>query len=94
MEVIDPISFSPIDMETILNSLEKTNRLIIVDEDWEMGGFAATVAARVVDEAFDLLDAPVKRVCFPNMPIPGGFMEDYLRPNPEKIERAVRDVCA
>jgi len=94
MEVIDPISFSPIDMETILSSLEKTNRIVIVDEDWESGGFAATVSARIVEQAFDLLDAPIQRVCFPNMPIPGGYMEDYLRPNPEKIESAVRYVCA
>jgi len=94
VEVIDPISFAPIDIETILRSLEKTNRLVVVDEDWESGGFAATVSARVMEQGFDLLDAPVTRVCFPNMPIPGGYMEDYLRPNPEKIEAAIRAVCA
>ncbi|KPK55618.1 MAG: transketolase [Thiotrichales bacterium SG8_50] len=94
VEVIDPISFAPIDMETILTSLEKTNRLVVVDEDWESGGFASTVSARVMEQGFDLLDAPVTRVTFPNMPIPGGYMEDYLRPNPEKIEAAIRAVCA
>ena len=94
VEVIDPISFAPIDMETILTSLGKTNRLVVVDEDFESGGFAATVSARVVEQGFDLLDAPISRVTFPNMPIPGGYMEDYLRPNPKKIEAAIRAVCS
>ena len=94
VEVIDPISFAPIDMETILTSLGKTNRLVVVDEDFESGGFAATVSARVVEQGFDLLDAPITRVTFPNMPIPGGYMEDYLRPNPKKIEAAIRAVCS
>jgi pyruvate dehydrogenase E1 component beta subunit len=48
----------------------------------------------VIEEAFDLLDAPIKRVTFPNMPIPGGHMEPYIGPNPDKIEAAVREVCA
>lgn len=93
VEVIDPISFAPIDLDAVLDSLEKTNRLVVVDEDFESGGFAATVSARVMEEGFDLLDAPVMRVTFPNMPIPGGYMEDYLRPNPDKIEAAIRAVC-
>jgi pyruvate/2-oxoglutarate/acetoin dehydrogenase E1 component len=93
IEVIDPRSFVPFDMETLLTSLAKTNRLVIVDEDWESGGFAATVSARVVEQAFDLLDAPILRVTMPNMPVPGGYMEEYVRPTPEKIEAAVRKVC-
>jgi pyruvate dehydrogenase E1 component beta subunit len=94
VEVIDPRSFVPFDMETLLKSLEKTNRLVIVDEDWESGGFAATVSARVVEQAFDLLDAPILRVTLPNMPVPGGYMEEYVAPNPERIEAAIREVCA
>lgn len=94
VEVIDPRSFEPFDMETLLRSLEKTNRLVIVDEDWEAGGFAATVSARVMEQGFDLLDAPVIRVTLPNMPVPGGYMEEYVAPNPEKIEHAIRQVCA
>jgi pyruvate dehydrogenase E1 component beta subunit len=93
VEVIDPRSFVPFDMETVLTSLEKTNRLVIVDEDWESGGFAATVSARVVEQGFDLLDAPIIRVTLPNMPVPGGYMEDYVAPNPERIEAAIREVC-
>lgn len=93
VEVIDPRSFEPFDMETLLASLEKTNRLVIVDEDWEKGGYASTVSARVMEEAFDLLDAPVTRVTLPNIPIPGGYMEAVMVPNPEKIEAAIRAVC-
>ena len=94
VEVIDPRSFVPFDMETVLRSLEKTNRLVVVDEDWESGGFAATVSARVVEQGFDLLDAPIIRVTLPNMPVPGGYMEEYVAPNPERIEAAIRAVCA
>lgn len=93
VEVIDPRSFEPFDMPTLLKSLEKTNRLVVVDEDWERNGFASTVSARVMEEGFDLLDAPVTRVTFPNIPIPGGYMEPYIMPNPEKIEAAIRAVC-
>ena len=92
IEVIDPRTMVPFDMQTLLTSLEKTNRLVIVDEDWESGGFASTISARVVEQAFDLLDAPILRVTSPNMPVPGGYMEEYVRPTPEKIEAAVRKV--
>jgi pyruvate dehydrogenase E1 component beta subunit len=94
VEVIDPRSFVPFDIETVLVSLEKTNRLVVVDEDWESGGFAATVSARVMEQGFDLLDAPVLRVTLPNIPVPGGYMEEYVAPNPERIEAAIREVCA
>jgi pyruvate dehydrogenase E1 component beta subunit len=94
VEVIDPRTFEPFDMDTVLKSLEKTNHLVIVDEDWERCGFASTISARVVEQAFDLLDAPIRRVCIPNMPIPGGFFERTILPNPEKIEAAIRDVYA
>jgi pyruvate dehydrogenase E1 component beta subunit len=78
----------------VLKSLEKTNRLIVVDEDWESGSFANTVSANVMEAGFDLLDAPVTRVTLPNMPVPGGYMEDYIAPNPDKIEAAIRKVLA
>ena len=94
VEVIDPRSFEPFDMPTLLKSLEKTNRLVIVDEDWERGSFASTISARVVEDAFDLLDAPIKRVTLPNMPVPGGYCESTVMPGPAKIEAAIRAVCA
>ena len=73
VEVIDPRSFEPFDMDTLLGSLEKTNRLVLVDEDWEKGGYISTISSRVIEQGFDLLDAPIQRVTFPNMPVPGGI---------------------
>ncbi|MBD3647146.1 MAG: transketolase [Pseudomonadales bacterium] len=94
VEVIDARSLVPFDMDTLLASVEKTNRLVIVDEDWESGSFASTISARVVEHGFDHLDAPIIRVTLPNMPVPGGYMEEYIVPTPEKIEAAVRKVVA
>ncbi|MBW2369317.1 MAG: transketolase, partial [Deltaproteobacteria bacterium] len=94
VEVVDPRTFDPFDMDTLLASVEKTARLVIVDEDWEACSFAGTIAARVMEVGFDLLDGPILRVTIPNIPIPGGYMESIIVPNPEKIEAAVRKVCA
>lgn len=94
VEVIDPRSFEPFDRETLLRSLEKTNRLVIVDDDYERGGFAAEVTAQVMEHGYDLLDAPVKRVCHPHFPVPGGYIDAYTMPTPERIEAAVREVIA
>ena len=49
--------------------------------------------AQVVDQGFDLLDAPIRRVCIDNVPVPGGYMEPTVCPTPEKIEAAIRGVC-
>jgi len=94
VEVLDPRSLEPFDMEALLTSLEKTNRLVIVDEVYESGGFAATLSARVMEQGFDLLDAPVVRVTLPNMPIPAGALEAKVLPNPASIEAAIRKTCA
>ena len=93
IEVVDPRSFEPFDCETLLRSIEKTSRLVIVDEDWERAGFAAEVSAQIMEKGYDLLDAPVKRVCHPNIPIPGGYIDAYTMPTPERIEAAVRETC-
>ena len=92
VEVIDPRSFEPLDLNTILKSVEKTGRLVIVDEDTERCGFAAELGFQVMEKAFDLLDAPIKRVCSPNYPIPGGYVEEAYLPNPDKISAAVKEV--
>jgi pyruvate/2-oxoglutarate/acetoin dehydrogenase E1 component len=92
VEVIDPRSFEPLDLTTILKSVEKTGRLVIADEDTERCGFAAELGFQVMEKAFDLLDAPIKRVCSPNYPIPGGYMEAAYLPNPEKIAAAIKEV--
>jgi acetoin:2,6-dichlorophenolindophenol oxidoreductase subunit beta len=92
VEVIDPRSFEPLDLNTILKSVEKTGRLVIVDEDTERCGFAAELGFQVMEKAFDLLDAPIKRVCSPNYPIPGGYLEAAYLPNPEKLSAAIQEV--
>lgn len=93
VEVVDPRSFEPFDSNTLLRSIEKTTRLVIVDEDWERAGFAAEVSAQVMEKGYDLLDAPVKRVCHPHMPIPGGYIDAYTTPTPERIAAAIHEVC-
>jgi pyruvate dehydrogenase E1 component beta subunit len=94
VEVVDLRSLEPLDLGTVLKSLEKTERLVVVDEDTERCGFAGELAAQVIDRGFDLLDAPIKRVCARNYPIPGGYMEEHILPNTEKIKAAIEEVMA
>ncbi len=93
VEVVDARSFEPFDLATLLKSVEKTTRLVIVDEDFERGGFAAEVSAQVMEHGYDLLDAPVKRVCHANFPVPGGYIDAYSMPTPDRVEAAIREVC-
>lgn len=69
-EVIDPRTIAPLDMDTILGSLRKTMRLVVVHDAHKTGGFGAEIAARCMEEAFDYLDAPVERVCALDVPVP------------------------
>jgi pyruvate dehydrogenase E1 component beta subunit len=92
VEIIDPRTLVPLDKRTILDSVRKTSRLVIVDEDYERCGFASEVAAIVADEAFDRLDGPIKRVTTPNVPIPfAPVLEKAVIPDEVKIIEAVRD---
>jgi len=93
IEVVDARSFEPFDRETVLKSVDKTSRLVIVDEDFERAGFAAEVSAQIHEHGYDLLDAPVKRVCHPHIPVPGGYIDGYTMPTPERIEQVVREIC-
>ena len=70
VEVIDIRSIVPLDMETIIQSVKKTNRVMVVHENQTMGGFGGEIAARIAQDAFEYLDAPVKRVCSEDSPIP------------------------
>ena len=91
VEVIDPRTLQPLDEETILASVRKTNRLLIVHEAWVRGGFGAEVAAMVVDKAFDYLDAPVARLGAPHTPMPyNDRLELEVIPSQERIVEAVR----
>ena len=91
VEVIDPRTLQPLDEETILGSVRKTNRLLIVHEAWVQGGFGAEVAAMVVDKAFDYLDAPVARLGAPHTPMPyNDRLELEVIPSQERIVEAIR----
>ncbi|MCL1631889.1 alpha-ketoacid dehydrogenase subunit beta [Sporolactobacillus sp. CPB3-1] len=88
-EVIDPRTLSPLDEETIINSVKKTGRLIIVDEAYPRCSAATDIAAIVGDKAFDYLDAPIKRVTAPHAPVPfSPPLEKLYMPSPEKIIKA------
>ena len=68
-DIIDIRTLNPLDMDTILNSIQKTNRVIIAHEDNLTGGFGGEIAAKIADQGFEFLDAPVKRVASKDIPI-------------------------
>jgi acetoin:2,6-dichlorophenolindophenol oxidoreductase subunit beta len=92
VEVIDPRTLEPLDMETIIESIKKTNRVVVVDEDTERCGVAAEIGQQIMEKAFDYLDAPVKRVCAANMPIAGAAMEKYCVPQVDQVIAAIKSV--
>lgn len=95
MEVVDPRTLSPLDKETILNSVRKTGRLVIAQEAVKTGGFGGEIAAMVMEEAFDYLDAPIKRVGAPFAPV--SFcppLEKFYLPGEEEIITAAREVMS
>jgi pyruvate dehydrogenase E1 component beta subunit len=90
-EVVDPRTIQPLDLTTILGSVKKTGRLIIVSDDVKCGGIGSEIAARVVEEAFDTLDAPILRVASPDMPIPfSPSLEQAYVPSAQKIIEAAK----
>ncbi len=92
-EVVDLRSLVPLDKETILKSVAKTGRLVIVQEATRTSGFAGEVAAVVAEEGFDSLDAPIKRVTAPDTPVPfSPPLEDAYLPNAAKIVAAVKEI--
>jgi pyruvate dehydrogenase E1 component beta subunit len=93
VEVIDPRSLEPLDLPTILKSVEKTGRVVVVDEDTERCGFAAELATQIMEKAFDSLDAPIRRVCAANYPIPGGPLERSVLPQPQQIKAAIEGMA-
>ena len=91
-EVIDPRTLKPLDLDTIVRSVQKTGRLVVVNEAHLSGGFTAEVAARVQREAFDWLDAPIMQVATEDVPLPySGPLELEALPTVDDIVRAVRD---
>jgi pyruvate/2-oxoglutarate/acetoin dehydrogenase E1 component len=93
IEVIDPRTLVPLDVRTIIESVEKTGRLVIAEEGCITGGFGAEVAALAAKEAFDHLDAPIERVAAQDTPIPfAPKLEEAIIPGEDRIEAAIRAV--
>jgi len=94
-EVIDPRTLKPLDVETIVASVEKTHHLVVVNEGYRTGGYAAEVVTRIYEEAFDELDAPIVRVTSEDVPVPyNAGLELAAIPGETKIIQAVKRVCA
>jgi pyruvate dehydrogenase E1 component beta subunit len=93
-EVIDLRTIRPMDRKTIVESVKKTNRCVVIDESWPFAGISSEVAYEIQKSAFDYLDAPVIRVNSADVSLSysAPFVEEYL-PNAEKIVRAVKEVA-
>ena len=90
-DVIDLRVLRPLDSATILQSVAKTHRAVIVDEAWRTGSFAAEVSAQIMEKAFDELDAPVARVCSAEVPMPyAKHLEDAAMPQVSTIVSAAQ----
>jgi pyruvate dehydrogenase E1 component beta subunit len=92
-EIIDLRTIRPLDHATIVESVKKTNRLVVVDESWPFAGVSAEIAYEIQKYAFDYLDAPVTRVnsADTNLPYAPTLVDEYL-PNVEKIVKAAKEV--
>lgn len=92
-EVIDPRTLAPLDMETILASVRKTGRVLIVHEEPKTGGCGAEIAAQIADEALFDLQAPVKRIGSPDVPIAQSiYLEQFYRPSEQQIIDTVKEL--
>lgn len=95
VEVIDPRTLAPLDRETILNSVRKTGRLVVVDEAYLSCGIQGEIIASVTDRAFGYLKAPPRRLGNPGVPVPfAPTLEAAVIPNIENIEQAIREISA
>ena len=93
-EVINLRSLRPLDTETLVTSVKKTNRLVSVEEGWPFAGIGSELAALMMDQAFDWLDAPVKRVAGLDIPLPyAANLEKMALPQPPDIVSAAKAVC-
>jgi pyruvate/2-oxoglutarate/acetoin dehydrogenase E1 component len=94
-EVVDLRSLRPLDIDTVLESVAKTHRLVLVDEGWRTGSLAGEVGMQVVELGFDLLDWPPQRVCSAEVPIPyAKHLEDAALPSVERIVAAATGTLA
>lgn len=94
-EVIDLRSLRPLDLETILESVGRTHRVVTVDEGWRTASLAAEIGMQIVERGFDLLDWPPQRVCSAEVPMPyAKHLEDAALPSAERIVSSVRSMVA
>lgn len=95
VEVIDPRTVAPLDVDSVLESVHKTGRLLVVDETFQPCGIGAEIAAQVVDRGFDDLDAPIRRLNGAHAPTPySPPLESAIVPNTQSITQAIRDLMA
>ena len=93
IEVIDPRTIRPMDYDLIVDSVKKTNRLVIVEEGWPFAGVGAQISHEISSRAFDYLDAPIERVTQEDVPLPYAHeLEKFSLPNLDKIRTAVKKV--
>jgi pyruvate dehydrogenase E1 component beta subunit len=94
-EVIDLRCLVPLDMATVLDSVGRTSRLLIVEENPYQGGWGGTVASIVADEGFDLLDAPVRRIAAACVPLPfADALEEQVIPTVEAVTAGIRSLAS
>ncbi len=94
IEIVDLRTLAPLDEETILASVRKTSRAIVLHEDIMTGGFGGEIAARITEHAFESLDAPVVRIAAPDTPIPySPPLEDAFLPNADRVVEKARQLC-
>lgn len=94
VEVIDPRTIKPLDIDTIVDSVKKTNRLVIAEESHSFASVGAEISHQVMENAFDYLDAPVKRISTAEAPMPyAKNLEDLALPDVPKIVEGIKEVC-
>jgi pyruvate dehydrogenase E1 component beta subunit len=94
VEVVDPRTLRPLDLETILKSVKKTNRMVLVEESWPQASVGAWICEQVYKNGFDHLDAPIERVSHLDVPMPyAKNLEAEVIPSPESVVEAVKKVC-
>ncbi len=93
VEIVDLRSLRPLDMEPVIASFKRTNRAVIVEEGWRSYGVGSEVAARIYEEAFDYVDAPIRRIAQKEVPLPyNRALEQMALPQVEDVVRAVKEV--
>jgi pyruvate dehydrogenase E1 component beta subunit len=94
-DVIDLRTIKPLDEEIIIESLQKTGRILIVDTGWEMGGVCAEIGCLVAEKGFSFLKGPVRRLGLSDIPSPAGFtLEQHYYPDEKKITRMIKEMVA